>query len=61
MKGQGKMASKGKVTLSVPEELKNQARAQAILQGKDLSHVVRELLKMWLKGEIELPEEQEQD
>ena len=48
-----------RVTLSVPEDLKNRARAQAILRGKDLSQVVRELLMMWLEGEIDLPESEE--
>lgn len=50
------MVSKGKVTLSMPDSLKNRARAQAILQGRDLSEVVRTLLEMWLEGKIELPE-----
>ena len=50
-----------RVTLSVPEGLKNRARAQAILRGKDLSQVVRELLKMWLDGKIELPKEEEDE
>ena len=53
------MISRERVTLSMPDELKRQARAQAILQGKDLSQVVRELLEMWLTGKIELPEEQD--
>ena len=48
-----------RVTLSVPEELKNKARAQAILQGKDLSQVVRELLTIWLEGKIDLSQAEE--
>ena len=44
-----------KATLSMPDELKRQARAKAILEGRSLSGVVRQLLKMWLAGEVELP------
>ena len=50
------MSKQGRVHLSMPDDLKNQARAQAILQGKDLSQVVRELLARWLAGEIQLSE-----
>ena len=44
-----------KATLSMPDELKRQARAKAILEGRSLSGVVRQLLRMWLAGEVELP------
>ena len=44
-----------KVTLTIPVELKRRARAKAILEGKSLSQVVRELLEAWLKDG--LPEE----
>ena len=44
-----------KVTLTIPVELKRKARAKAILEGKSLSQVVRELLEAWL--EDGLPEE----
>jgi plasmid stability protein len=44
-----------KATLSMPDDLKRQARAKAILEGRSLSGVVRRLLRMWLAGEVELP------
>ena len=44
-----------KATLTMPDALKLQARAKAILEGRSLSEVVRELLEMWLEGRIELP------
>jgi len=44
-----------KATLSMPDELKRQARAKAILEGRSLSGVVRQLLKLWLAGGVELP------
>jgi len=44
-----------KATLSMPDDLKRQARAKAILEGRSLSGVVRQLLRMWLAGEVELP------
>lgn len=44
-----------KATLSMPDELKRQARAKAILEGRSLSGVVRQLLRMWLAGDVELP------
>ena len=45
--------------MSTPDDLKRQGRAQAVLQGKDLSRVVRVLLRLWLEGEIELSESEE--
>ena len=55
------MARRQTTHLSIPDDLKNKARAQAILQGKDLSQVVRQLLTLWLAGKIALPESQEED
>jgi len=49
------MAKRESTHLSIPVDLKNRARAQAILQGKDLSQVVRELLSLWLAGVVQLP------
>ena len=43
-----------RMTLSIPVELKRQARVKAFLAGKDLSKVVRELLTLWLEDKIEL-------
>ena len=51
------MPKRQRVNLSMPDQLKNKARAQAILEGKDLSQVVRELLRMWLEGKVHLPQE----
>lgn len=45
-----------RLTLSMPEELKKQARVKAIMIDSNLSEVVRTLLRMWLAGEIELPD-----
>ena len=53
-----------KATLTIPVNLRREARAKAILEGKSLSQVVRELLSLWVAGEVELPtqeDEQEQD
>ena len=44
-----------KATLTMGDDLKRQARAKAILEGRSLSGVVRALLRMWLAGEVELP------
>ena len=44
-----------KATLTMGDELKRQARAKAILEGRSLSGVVRQLLRMWLAGQVELP------
>ena len=44
-----------KVTLTIPVVLKRKARAKAILQGRNLSEAVRQLLELWIAGEIELP------
>jgi hypothetical protein len=44
-----------KATLSMPDELKRQARAKAILEGRSLSGVVRQLLRLWIAGAVELP------
>ena len=44
-----------RVTLTMPRELVQTARAEAIARGTSLSAVVRQLIKMWLAGEVELP------
>ncbi len=51
------MPKRQRVNLSMPDQLKNTARARAILEGKDLSQVVRKLLRMWLEGKVQLPQE----
>ena len=41
-----------KATLTIPVDLRRKARAKAILEGKSLSQVVRELLELYVKGEL---------
>ena len=52
--GKVELMSQQKATLTMPDDLKRQARAKAILEGRSLSGVVRQLLRMWLAGEVEL-------
>jgi len=49
------MVKQEKATLTMPDALKKRARVAALLQGKNLSQVVRELLQLWLEGKIQLP------
>jgi len=49
-----------RVTLTMPRELAQTARAEAINRGTSLSAVVRQLIKMWLAGKIELPAPKEE-
>ena len=44
-----------KATLTIPIDLRRQARAKAILEGRSLSEVVRRFLEAWVSGSIELP------
>lgn len=39
----------------MPRDLALKARAEAVKRDQSLSAIVRQLLKMWLAGEIELP------
>ena len=48
-----------KATLTIPVDLRRKARAKAILEGKSLSEVVRELLQLYVAGE--LPERAEEE
>jgi hypothetical protein len=41
-----------KATLTIPVDLRRKARAKAILEGKSLSEVVRELLELYVEGEL---------
>ena len=43
------MAKQERVTLTVPADLERKARAKAILEGKNLSQVVREMLREYAK------------
>lgn len=50
-----------KATLTIPVDLRRKARAKAILEGKSLSEVVRELLEMYVEGELPERIEEEKD
>jgi len=54
-----KKRNQERVTLSMPQTLKLNARAEAIRRGSSLSAVVCQLLEMWMAGKIELPEEED--
>jgi hypothetical protein len=43
----------------MPKELVLTARAEAIKRGTNLSAIVRQLIKKWLAGEVELPAQEE--
>ena len=50
-----------KTTLSIPPEVKRQARAKVILERyKSLSDVVTRFLRSWVAGEIQLPPDEEE-
>ena len=48
-----------RATLTMPRELVREARAEAIRRGTSMSAVVRQLLRLWLAGELDLPGEKE--
>jgi len=48
MKGEKRM---GRATLTMPEELKREARAKAIKEGRSLSAVIRDMLAEYVKDE----------
>jgi hypothetical protein len=48
-----------KATLTLPEELKREARAKASMEGKNLSLVVRELLRQYVKDDSPPPKNDE--
>lgn len=45
-----------RTTLVLPIDLKREARAKAIREGKNLSQIVRELLSEYVKGDMPSPE-----
>jgi len=45
-----------RTTLVLPIDLKREARAKAIREGKNLSQIVRELLNEYVKGDMPSPE-----
>jgi len=54
--------SEHKTTIRMPKELHKAARVKAIeSDAESLSEVVRELLKLWIAGEIDLPTRVEEE
>jgi len=54
-----------RIMVRASEDLHKAVRVKAAEQGRPVSEIVRELLRMWVEGEIELPfgsegEDQEQ-
>ncbi len=47
---------KNRSTLTIPTEVSRKARGRAISEGKSFSAVVTTLLRMWLAGQVQLPE-----
>ena len=50
-----------KATVAIPLELRRRARAKAILEGKTLSSVVRELLELYVADAVLLPKAKGED
>ena len=48
-----------KTTITLPDDLRREARAKAIREGKNLSLVVRELLRECIKKDTPLEPEKE--
>jgi hypothetical protein len=49
-----------RTTLTIPLELKRRARIKAVKLDVSLSAVVRELLELWLTGDIRISQEEKQ-
>jgi metal-responsive CopG/Arc/MetJ family transcriptional regulator len=58
MEGAG-MSDLVKTTITLPDDLRREARAKAIREGKNLSLVVRELLREYIKEDTQLEPEKE--
>jgi len=43
-----------RITLWINDELHRQVKAHAALQGLSMSEVVRRLLTLWLRGEVDI-------
>jgi len=48
-----------KTTLRLPADLWREARAKATIEGTSLSEVMRHLLDLWVKGEVEIKDREE--
>ena len=62
----GAKMNRGKrLTVDVTDDMHKKVKAKAALEGKTVSDALRELLRQWLAGEVELPaqegESQEQE
>jgi Arc/MetJ-type ribon-helix-helix transcriptional regulator len=55
----GELAKRTNVV--IPDKLKRQAMVKAIAEGKNLSLVIRQLLRLWLDGRVELPGREDAD
>jgi Arc/MetJ-type ribon-helix-helix transcriptional regulator len=54
--------SEHKTTIRIPKELHKAARVKVIeSDAESLSRVIRELLKLWIEGEIDLPTRVEEE
>ena len=48
-----------KTTIRIPQDLNKAARIKAIEMDTNLSDVIREFLRLWVAGEIKLPNKEE--
>jgi hypothetical protein len=55
------MAELERVNLTIPGDLKREARAKAIREGKNLSLIVRECLAEYVKGDSPKQEQPQQE
>ena len=56
----GDMAQERKLMVRMTEDLHKAVRVKAAELGRPVSEVVRQLLRLWLAGEVELPVQQEE-
>ena len=53
------MTSEHKMAIRLPRELHKAARLKAVESDVTLSDVVREFLRLWVEGQIELPKKEQ--
>ena len=49
-----------KTTIRIPQDLNKAARIKALEMDTNLSEVIREFLRLWVAGEVELPPKEEE-
>jgi plasmid stability protein len=54
------MSQPKRTTMVLPDDLRKEARSKAIMEGKSLSQVVRELLTQYVKGDEPEPTKEAQ-